>query len=55
MVNSSAVRKAVQDSAKTLPAPQQEAISAYLLQQHYRKPQPQDIVDTAVLLDSLAG
>ncbi|KAK2886180.1 hypothetical protein Q8A67_017017 [Cirrhinus molitorella] len=50
MVKSSAVRKV---SAKTLPAHQQEAISDYMHQKHYRE--PQDIVDTAVLLDTLTG
>ncbi len=54
------MRKAAEAAAKMLPVHQQEAINHYLaystgvVQQH-RRPHPQCVVDTAVLLDSLAG
>lgn len=53
------VRRAVGKAAQKLPAHQQEAVSHYLAynsgadQQLDRK--PQDIVDVAILLDSLEG
>ncbi len=60
MLRSLDVRKAAKAAAKMLPVHQQEAINHYLaystgvVQQH-RRPHPQCVVDTAVLLDSLAG
>ncbi len=53
------MRKAVEAAAQMLPAHHQEAINDYMahsagvVQQRMR--QPQFVVDTAVLLDSLTG
>ncbi|KAK2907361.1 hypothetical protein Q8A67_006346 [Cirrhinus molitorella] len=55
------LRRAVWKAAQKLPSHQQEAINHYLAhnagvdQQQDRKTQPQDIVDAAMLLDSLEG
>lgn len=54
------MRVAVEAAAQTLPVEHQKAIKDYLAQstggvQQDRMQQPQFVVDTAVLLDSLAG
>ncbi|XP_016107636.1 uncharacterized protein, partial [Sinocyclocheilus grahami] len=60
MLKSQDVRKAIEAAAKTLPAHHQDAINDYLAHragvvQTHRMRQPQFVVNTAVLLDSLAG
>ncbi|KAL0152224.1 hypothetical protein M9458_051947, partial [Cirrhinus mrigala] len=51
------VRRAVETAARKLPAHQHEAVNLYLAHSTGtgRKPQPQYIVDAAMLLDSLEG
>ncbi len=51
------VRRAVETAAKKLPADKRQAVNHYLGHSAdvNRKPQPQDIVDAAMLLDSLKG
>ncbi len=51
------VRMAVDTAAQKLPADKREAVNHYLAHSAdaNRKPQPQDIVDAAMLLDSLKG
>ncbi len=51
------VRRAVETASKKLPADKREAVNHYLAHSAdaNRKPQPQDIVDAAMLLDSLKG
>lgn len=51
------VRMAVETASKKLPADKREAVNHYLghSADANRKPQPQDIVDAAMLLDSLKG
>lgn len=60
MLKSHDVRKAIEAAAQMLPAHHQMAINDYLahsagMVQQHRMRQPQFVVDTAVLLDSLAG
>ncbi|XP_059364909.1 uncharacterized protein si:dkey-23a23.2 [Carassius carassius] len=51
------VRRAVKNAAENLPAHQHEAVIHYLTHSTSadRRPRPQDIVDAALLLDSLKG
>lgn len=51
------VWRAVENAAEKLPAHQHEAVIHYLAHSASadRRPQPQDIVDAALLLDSLKG
>lgn len=51
------VRRAVETAARKLPAHQHKAVNLYLAHSAVadRKPQPQDIVDAAMQLDSLEG
>lgn len=52
------MRRAAGKAAQKLPAPQQEAVNRYLAHSAgvaQRDRTPQDVVDAAELLDSLAG
>ncbi|XP_056310459.1 uncharacterized protein si:dkey-23a23.2 isoform X2 [Danio aesculapii] len=61
LVRSQVLRKTLRISAKTMPTHQRDAVALYLAcssgdpHQTHRRMQPQQVVDTAVLLDSMVG